>query len=399
MAGADETTAASSVGGVTAPANDDHDHQPATRWLVLGLAVMAVLAVVLSRQSRTPSLPWLSDAAFEIGGHIAVAFVLALVMTRLIERSDLSRPALAGVALVVLATTLVEIGQVPQRDRSASVSDLIANTTGAVLGGSVAAGLRRLRGPVAGAVVLATMVVAIGGGAWATTADFDPPACGTETSPLDGGSSPAPDAPQGALQYSYDLSATERDGMDLAVAELVNGPALVAASNDGSDQPITELVFGNVFLRSDEAGRSISTAVTQTDRLFVEVAVTPTELTSGPGRIMAVTAGTSATSTNVHVGQHRDQLSVRLRLTCGEFNWTLIDDVFVPGERRHIVVTFADATQRVWVDGVLIDQRRFTDDVATTANWVLDRPLVVGNTPGADRPFHGDIEYVVIAAG
>lgn len=382
---------------MTAAADEEHAAQPVTRWLVMGLAVLTALAVVLSRRSRTPTVSWLSDSTFELAGHIAVAFVLTLVAVRLIERTRVPHPALVGLAFVVLVTTVVEVAQVPLRDRSASVEDLVANTTGALLGGAVAVGIRRLRPVVAGRVVVATMVLAAAGGAWGASAGLDVDDCNTAPAQLGLDTPPVPGPPLDGFGYSYDLAAAGLDASNPNVPERNGGPSLEAMSRSGTGPPAT--IFEGAFLMSPEAGRSLSSNVLATDRLFVEVIATPSDATRGPARIVAITDGVDTDSTNVHVSQHGDELSVRLRLTCGEFNWTRIDEVFVPGERRHIVVTFAEATQRVWVNGALVDERRFTDDVATTANWVEDRPLVVGNTPGGNRPFVGDIDLVTIVAG
>ena len=96
----------------------------------------------------------------------------------------------------------------------------------------------------------------------------------------------------------------------------------------------------------------------------------------------------------MHLGQELGALSVRLRASCGEFNWTTVDRVFTRRNRlEHLVVTYADGVQRIYVQGRLVDATRFAGRLT---GWDRRYPLVVGNEATRDRPFLGDVSLVAV---
>ena len=114
----------------------------------------------------------------------------------------------------------------------------------------------------------------------------------------------------------------------------------------------------------------------------------------GPTRVATISDGTERDQVDVHLGQELDALSVRLRASCGDFNWTTVDGVFTVRNRlEHLVLTYADGVQRIYVQGRLVDATRFGGRLA---GWDRDYPLVVGNEATRDRPFRGDVSLVAV---
>ena len=120
----------------------------------------------------------------------------------------------------------------------------------------------------------------------------------------------------------------------------------------------------------------------------------PTQAPQNASRIVTISDGTERDQVDVHLGQERDALSVRLRASCGQFNWTTVEDVFVKRRRlEHLVLTYAHGVQRIYVQGRLVDATRFDGRLA---GWDRRYPLVVGNEATRDRPFVGDVSLVAV---
>ncbi|MGI9595179.1 MAG: VanZ family protein [Acidimicrobiales bacterium] len=390
---------------MTRPEVEDLDDQrdsaagPKTRWLVIGLAVMIALGIVLSRRPRLPQIPAVDNQLAESLAHVVLAAVLALVAVVLAERRGIVAPALAGIAAVAGVTTAIELGQLSLADRSTTVDDLVANMLGAILGAGLAVALRRVRPSAAGRVVLAVMLFVIGAEVAAIVAEATRnDTCDQVVSPAIDKALRPPRPADLAPILSYDLSQARSTDEGFEVPADGGGPPLLGLDDQDLRLSPDGLVFGDggSVLSSEAGGPLLSAALEQGGTVFVEVAARPSQLTFGPARIVAVSAGSRSGDVNIHIGQHREELSVRLRLGCGEFNWTRIDDVFTGGDRRHVIMTFADGVQRVWVDDRLVDERRFVGDGAAIENWDKTMPLVVGNTPTRDRAFFGEIELVTV---
>lgn len=374
-------------------------------WLIGGLVVLVGIAAVLSRRERLPDVLGTEPEVLEPVAHGILAAFLALIVAVVVERKPrlfgrlARRPALTGFAFAMVSTNLLELGQATVPARAVSFEDLAANTIGAAVGGLLALMVGRLPGAVTTRVVAAVMLIGIAGGTWAAVVEVPLGTSCDADVVSEPGPQPVPELPSDQILMAYDLSQPV-DGPVLAVPELGGGPALSAVGEGTIATSPTGLIFddreADAFLSSPAAGRLVGTAVRNQGTVMVELATTPTRLTRGPARIVALSIGVTPSSVNFHIGQHERELSVRLRLGCGQFNWTRIDDVFAEGQRRHIVVSFADATQRVWVDGELIDERTFTDDFATTVNWSPAMPLLVGNEPQGGRQYYGEVEFVRI---
>ncbi len=115
---------------------------------------------------------------------------------------------------------------------------------------------------------------------------------------------------------------------------------------------------------------------------------------NGPTRIVTISDGTERTQVDVHLGEEKHALSVRLRASCGEFNWTLVDGVFDSSEKfEHVALTFADGIERIYVQGRLVEATRFDGDLS---GWNRHYPLVIGNEANRDRPFLGVVALVAV---
>ena len=84
---------------------------------------------------------------------------------------------------------------------------------------------------------------------------------------------------------------------------------------------------GAAMSASPAAG--IVRAVRASGEMTILARVRPASLDqSGPARIVTMSSGTGYGQVNVHLGQDGRDLSVRLRATCGDFNWTTVPNVF-----------------------------------------------------------------------
>jgi hypothetical protein len=114
----------------------------------------------------------------------------------------------------------------------------------------------------------------------------------------------------------------------------------------------------------------------------------------GPARIATISSGTAEGQVDVHLGQEGGSLSVRLRATCGSFNWTTVPKVFTSTRAPvDVAVSFVDDTERVYVNGVPAAAWRIS---GTLRNWNPQYPVVVGNEATRDRPFFGDVFGVLV---
>ena len=110
---------------------------------------------------------------------------------------------------------------------------------------------------------------------------------------------------------------------------------------------------------------------------------------TGPARVVTISSGTDEGQVNVHVGQEGRSLSIRLRATCNEFNWTTVPNVFTSTrDTVDVALTFGDRTERVYVGGAPVAAWRLR---GTLDNWDPTFPLVVGNEATLDRAFVGDV--------
>jgi len=370
--------------------------------ILLGGATVAlgVVAALLSRRDRVPTLPGIDPNALEPLAHVGMALALALVAAVLARSIGVRRAAFTGFVVSVSLTIALEVAQVSLATRSANVEDALLNVTGAAFGAVGAHVLMRSRTVSPRNVAAGFVLLGLVGGGWALQADVAlGRACDQVVTEVTSLADPLPVPPVGPNALAYDLSAAV--GNDVLIApEVAGGPSLFGPQATAIASSPRGLVLsrdGNRSgLRSQVAGNAVSVAVQETEVLVIQAIFTPFGDDRGPAPIVAISGSSRPSDMNVHLGQHGDELSIRLRLGCGQFNWTRIPGVLDPGVRRDVVVSYNAGTQRVWVDGRLVDERVFVGDNVSTVNWDVNMPLVVGSEVNGDRPFFGEIESVRI---
>src|SRR5690606_39478593 len=108
----------------------------------------------------------------------------------------------------------------------------------------------------------------------------------------------------------------------------------------------------------------------------------------GPARIVSSSDGTDLADVNVHLGQERHCLSIRIGVGDGDAEWLLVDRVFDrPRRAWHLVVTYERGTVRAYVDGRLRARARTGGD---GPGWVPGRPLLGGDAATGARGVRGD---------
>lgn len=370
--------------------------------LSLGAATVAlgVVAVLLSRRPRVPDLVGIDANTLEPLAHVALALILTLVSSMLLLSAGVRRAVVKGFFLGVSVTMAAEVAQAWLPTRSATVEDASLNVGGALLGAVVASALIRTPSIDARRVAAVGVIIGLVGGVWALQAEVPlGRSCAVEVIDVGPGTDLAPGTTLGSNAVLYDLSAAAPVDA-FAVPESAGGPPLFGSEADSVAASPSGLLFSldrdPGVLRSYEAGTAISSAALRTDTVAIKAIVTPSGDTLGPVLIAAISGGPTPSDMNVELGQHGSELSVRLRLGCGQFNWTRIADVFEPGVRREVVMSYAAGRQRVWVDQRLVDERVFAGESVNTVNWDLRMPLVVGNELSGGRQFLGEIELVEI---
>ncbi|MEM7287727.1 MAG: VanZ family protein [Actinomycetota bacterium] len=364
------------------------------RVLLIGLFGLVVVAVLLSRRQGTPSVFGIAEERLEPVGHVAVAAVIAAAQASL-SRSRAGRARRVAVAFLFSATitTLIEIGQSTVADRAVSGEDVVMNLLGAAVGSLVAA-IPGTHSRLGERVAAVATIAALGAGLVALQVD---PRLGrgcSEVTVVETAAVPAPDTAAMSDLYVYDFEEPDPSlgspGPWLSSTEevrLSGGMAVMSSDRE------------KALMVSQEVGEDVSWLVRTGRRFVVEVVATPSELRSKHVPIVGISRDQSPSDMNFAVGIRGDRLSVRLRMGCGQFNWTQIDDVFTEGEPRRIAMTVVDDTQRIWVDGTLVDERRFGGGMYDdTRNWDLEMAFVVGNQRYGDGQFEGSIDSVRLGA-
>ncbi len=116
----------------------------------------------------------------------------------------------------------------------------------------------------------------------------------------------------------------------------------------------------------------------------------------GPARIVSYSQGPDFR--NFTLAQENSDLVFRLRTTKTDLNGTkpevTVPELFVPGQRQHIVVTYDSSHYRFYVDGQLL--KSVPSPGGTFSNWDPAHRLLIGNEQTGDRPWLGSIERVVV---
>ena len=382
------------------PPSDDAGPRHAQRpvWpravLLVGTLGLLVVAVLLSRRTGTPSLFGIAEERLEPVGHLAVAAVLAAAQAAL-SRSSASATRRMATAFLFAAvvTTLIEVGQSNVANRAVSFEDIAMNLTGSAVGSLVALvpGARGAKGERIAAVAT---VVALVAGILVLQVDIRLGRGCADVTVVEPADVPVPATADMDGLYVYEF---EEPDPSLGSP----GPPLVSTAD-------VRLADGQANLQSDrekallvsqEVGEDVSWLVRTGRRFVVDVVTTPDRLSSEHVPIVGISQDGSPSDMNFAVGMRGDRLSIRVRMSCGRFNWTQIDDVFAEGEPRRIVLTVVEDTQRIWVDGALVDERRFAGDMYNdTRNWALEMALVIGNQRFGDRQFEGSVDTIRVGA-
>jgi hypothetical protein len=314
----------------------------------------------------------------------------ALVYLHLIGRGGRTtrQTALLALAVAIAGGALVEVLQALGGERDPTIVDVIVDAAGAVVAVVALSWARvspRTWARVAAVVTAVMLVVVVPAVIFATPdepdRDCDPvPIAAREESELATGAVPTPVA-----AYTFD------DESGRTVGDSAGSPAL---SLDRVGR--TSWIEGRGLELDGGAAKSASPAATvvraarASGEVTILARVRPARLDqSGPARIVTISNGPGYGQVNAHLGQDGRSLSVRIRVTCGDFNWTTVPDVFT--STRDVVgvaVTFGDDTERVYVDGEPVAAWRMR---GTLRNWDPSFPLVVGNEATLDRPFVGDV--------
>jgi len=381
------------------------------RWLVAATGAWAVCLLYLGLAPRLPKVGSVGGSELSSWGHAVGTMVLAaLLYLVLASTGTLSR---WRIALVVAGTaTLFGVGieglQALTGDRDPSLADALLDAAGAVVA-VTALSTARFSLPDAigrarwGTAALVTVVVA-------AAVFFTPPASGTTdcpTEPVDQAGSVPADSPQAKGSEPNGSGRVERGIAALydfraghgQVVEDVSGVAppldLHLVGSDVTWLDPQGLRFDGGTARSEGPATKVVEAVERTGELTLEAWVRSGDLSQeGPARIATVSDGVERDQVNVHLGQETRALSVRLRATCGLFNWWTVPDVFTSeGALLHVALTFVDGVQRTYVRGELVLAERLEGSLG---DWDPDYPLVVGNDATMDRPFHGDVLLVAV---
>lgn len=152
-------------------------------------------------------------------------------------------------------------------------------------------------------------------------------------------------------------------------------------------------------LSSPAPPAKLAEAIQKADEITVEVDLSSADINQGgPARIFSYSQGTSLR--NFTLGQQDAALSFRLRTTGTDLNGTdphlEVPSVFRPGKRQHLVVTYGNGPQRVYVDGEIAAESELVS--GGFSNWGEDHYLTVGNERTPNRPWRGVIYHAAVYA-
>lgn len=373
--------------------------------LVAATGAWAACLLYLGLAPRLPRVGSVGGSGLSSWGHAVGTGVLAALLYLVVVRAGV-RPRRRAAVVVVVAATLfgvaIEVLQALTGDRDPSLSDALLDAFGAVVAVTVLSLARfsvaaATRLAIRGTAVLVTGVV-VG------AVFFTPPAPGSTDCPTTAVSEPDPSA---AVPEGESTSRVERrpvvlydfrSGGGQEVPDVSGvGPALdlqiVGSEVRWLDEQGLHLDGGAA--RSEGPATKVVEASERTGELTLEAWVRSADLAqSGPTRIATISEGTERGQVNVHLGEEGDALSVRLRATCGDFNWWEVPEAFTSQPAPvHVAVTFVDGVQRTYVEGQLVESVRLEGGLG---NWDPGYPLVVGNEVTMDRPFRGDVLLVAI---
>lgn len=347
-------------------------------------ASLLIVAAAISRRERLPFTNGPHAETIEIVGHIAIAAGLAAGLY-LVAATYRWRPGPGTIAIGVAAsaTTLIEVAQLSASSRAVSTVDLVANLTGVLIGWGIGAALHRSRlAPVPAATLV--LVPALVAGLIVLVAPV-PLGRGCPTRQL-----PVTDAAPPRLgDLAVELTRPGAPPSDQGWRVLGNPTATATGALEFADP--------DDRLESARLGAELSQAIRDSGYFAIEVVATVRSEANGPRPMIAISRSNYPSDMNVRIGQHGDDLSIRVRLGCGQFNWTQLDGHLTPGGPRRIMVTLDQNTQTTWIDTTMVDRRTFDGYRPTSINWDTAMPLVIGNDHVGDDPFQGVVHEVRIA--
>jgi Concanavalin A-like lectin/glucanases superfamily len=374
------------------------------RLLVAAAAAWAACLLYLGLASRLPSIGLVDGTELSSWGHALGTLVLAVLLYLIVVSSGTQPPRRAALAVAVAATLFgvaIEGLQGLGGDRDPSIADALLDAAGAVVAVTV---LSRARLPLRatsryatwGTAVLVTGVVA--------AVVFLPP---PETDQTECSTAAVAQPERAALSSA---ATSGRGGRGpVALYDFRAGDGRVVADVSGVAPALDLRLVGSEVrwldgqglrfrggaARSDGPAAKLAEASARTGELTLEAWVRSGDLAQkGPTRIATVSGGIERDQVNVHLGQEGQALSVRLRATCGRFNWWTVPDVFTSRAAPvHVAVTFAEGVERTYANGRLVDAVRLDGRLGS---WDPDYPLVIGNEATLDRPLFGDVLLVAV---
>jgi VanZ family protein len=394
------------VGRTPEPATTSAPPRQRRRILFISLALWSGCFLYLTLAPHVPRIGSVDSNDFAAWGHFVGTMGVAVILYLLVVDSQRVSRRTAALGTIVAASAfgvVIEILQGLTATRDPSISDAIVDALGAAIAVGLVAlvpswvrPLTRLTVASTGVFTAATIVAAVfftpGAGArWQS--DHDCPATNISHH------APAPSPP------STGGSRTRGGLIAVYVPRARTGSTVINGSDPGHldlhlVEPGVERVehgirFSGGAARTDGPATSLIDTVVRHKALTIEAWVRSDDLSqNGPTRIVTISDGTERGQVDVHLGEEKGALSIRLRANCGEYNSTLVDGVFDSSKRfEHVALTFADGMQRIYVQGRLVDATRFEGDLS---GWNRHYPLVVGNEATRDRPFLGDVALVAI---
>ena len=131
--------------------------------------------------------------------------------------------------------------------------------------------------------------------------------------------------------------------------------------------------------------------------LTLDVILKTTKVTANGARWI-VSYSQDVLNRNFTLGQEKDALMFRLRTKITDPNGVLphltVPRVFSPGVRQHIAVTYDGKTERIYVDGKLVEAASFLR--GNLSNWSRNHYMVIGNEITANRPWEGDLYRIAL---
>ena len=372
--------------------------------LVAATGAWAVCLLYLGLTPRLPRIGPVGGSGLSLWGHAIGTAVLAALLYLVVVRAG-SQPRRAAVLVAVLATLFgvgIELLQSLTGERDPSFVDALLDAVGATGAVIVLSHARfsletATRHATRGIAVLVAVVII-------AAAFFTPPASGRTDCPTSEVDEPSPAVPvpqeesAGRVERRpvalYDFRSGSGDSVpDVSGVEPALDLRLVGSEVTWLDQQ--GLHFDGGAARSDAPATKVVEAVERTEALTLEMWARSDDLAQGgPARIVTISEGGEEEQVDTHLGQDEEALSVRLRATCGDFNWWTLPDVFPSRVAPvHAAMTFADGVLRTYVDGRLVEAVRVE---GTLGDWDRDYPLVVGNEATLDRPFSGDVLLVAV---